>query len=49
MSILEWKNGSFERYLLETEKICNLKYLHVIAEVYIHPDASTVYIYGSYH
>jgi hypothetical protein len=26
-----WKNSSFQRYLLRTEKICNLKELSVIA------------------
>jgi hypothetical protein len=28
-----WENGSFQRYLLRTEKICNLKELSDIAAI----------------
>ena len=31
MSMVEGKGGSFQRYLLQTERICNLKGLRVIA------------------
>jgi hypothetical protein len=45
MSILGRNNGSFQRYLLKTEKICNLKQLSVIADIshFADPEKTTIH------